>query len=109
MAAAIDMLEVEARLEAGTSAQPVDNSSEAGLQSTGASSNGAAAGENFYSSSKGGTWKKFKKMVKHKKEGSSEVGGLLYCQPLLYQHTSFSMHTRKQRTRPSSRPNWVLD
>lgn len=88
MASAIDMLEIEAQLEAGTSAQPVDNSSEAGLQSAEASSNGgAAAAENFYSSSKDGTWKKFKKMVKHKKEGSSEVGGPLHSQPLQHQHT----------------------
>jgi hypothetical protein len=82
MGAAIDMLEVEAQLEAAagaasTSAQPaaVDSSSEAGLASAAASSNGMAAGgaDAFYSSGKGGTWKAFKKMVKHKKEGSSEV------------------------------------
>lgn len=70
------MLEVEAQLEAaavaGTSTQPVDSSSEAGLQSAPASSNGVAT-EGFYSSGKGSTWKAFKKMVKHKKEGSSEV------------------------------------
>lgn len=80
MAAAIDMLEVEAQLEAAagaaSTAQPaaLDSSSEAGLASAAASSNGMAAGaEGFYGSGKGGTWKAFKKMVKHKKEGSSEV------------------------------------
>lgn len=76
MSAAFDMLEVEAQLEAaavaGHPTQPVDNSSEAGLQSAAASSNGVAA-DSFYSSGKGGTWKKFKSMVKHKKEGSGEV------------------------------------
>lgn len=67
------MLEVEAQLEAATTVAgtscPLDSGSEAGLQSAQASSNGAAA-DGFYSSGKGGTWKKFKKMVKHKKEGS---------------------------------------
>lgn len=76
MAAAISMLEVEAQLEAaavaGTSTQPVDSSSEAGLQSAPVSSNGVVT-EGFYSSGKGSTWKALKKMVKHKKEGSSEV------------------------------------
>lgn len=88
MSAAIDMLEVEAQLEAaavaGHPTQPVDNSSEAGLQSAAASSNGVAA-DSFYSSGKGGTWKKFKNMVKHKKESSSEVSTAVQParQPLL--------------------------
>lgn len=73
MSAALDMLAVEAQLEAaaGTSTQPAD-SSDPGQRSAAASSYGVAA-EGFYSSGKGGTWKAFKKMVKHKKEGSSEV------------------------------------
>jgi hypothetical protein len=73
MSAALDMLAVEAQLEAaaGTSTQPAD-SSDPGQRSAAASSNGVAA-DGFYSSGKGGTWKAFKKMVKHKKEGSSEV------------------------------------
>lgn len=90
------MLEVEAQLVAeaavpsavGTSASDALNSgataerqqqngsaSETGglVQSAGTSSNGVAP-DAFYSSGKTSTWKALKKMVKHKKEGStSEV------------------------------------
>jgi len=91
MAAAVDMLEVEAQLEAATVAGtscPLDSGSEAGLQSAQASSNGATA-DGFYSSGKGGTWKKFKKMVKHKKEGSEASAPALMSAA---QHNNLQQH-----------------
>jgi hypothetical protein len=69
-AAAVDMLEVEGQLEAGAAAEAA-GSDRGGLHAAVPSSSGA---DGFHSSSKGGTWKKFKRnFVAHKKTVSEQV------------------------------------